>query len=153
MKKMNGTIKNILVPIDMSNTSKVLAHYASVFANRFGAKVHVLHVFQEYEGITKMILTNKVLENLMDELHDSGKKEIEDFCKKHFDRSLDYELSFANGSPFKEILDAVKVKDIDMVIMGTHGKTRIDHFFVGKTADRVVRRSNCPVMTVRVTSW
>ena len=153
MKTMNNSIKTILVPIDFSDTSRALAYYAKVFAEKFEAKVHLLHVFQEYEGITKMVLTNKVLENLMDELKDSGVKEMEDFCKKHFNGKVEYEASFAKGDPFKEILDTIKEKDIDLVIMGTHGKSRFDHLFFGKTADRVVRRSDCPVMTVRVTSW
>jgi nucleotide-binding universal stress UspA family protein len=94
-----------------------------------------------------------VLENLMDELNDSSEKEMGEFCRKFIDKRIEYETIFSKGDPFKEILETIKEKNIDMVIMGTHGKSRLDHFFFGKTADRVVRRANCPVMTVRVTSW
>ncbi|MBN1572821.1 MAG: universal stress protein [Deltaproteobacteria bacterium] len=153
MEDLNRPIKNILVPVDFSETSRVLAHYANIFSEKFKAKIHLLHVFQEYEGLTKLVLTNKVLENLMDELDDSGVKEMGDFCRKYIDKNVEYETLFLKGDPFKEILETIKDRNIDLVIMGTHGKTRFDHFFFGKTADRVVRNANCPVMTVRVTSW
>ena len=55
----------------------------------------------------------------------------------------------AEGLPFTEILRVAREKDIDLIVMGTHGHTGLAHVFLGSVADKVVRRAPCPVLTVR----
>lgn len=55
----------------------------------------------------------------------------------------------AEGTPFEEIVRFARDKDIDLIVMGTHGHTGLAHLFLGSVAEKVVRRAPCPVLTVR----
>jgi nucleotide-binding universal stress UspA family protein len=61
-----------------------------------------------------------------------------------------YEVQFKEGEPFLEIIQMAKKESVDLIVMGTHGRTGLDHVLFGSTAEKVVRRSSCPVLTVRL---
>jgi nucleotide-binding universal stress UspA family protein len=62
----------------------------------------------------------------------------------------DVEKAVVRGVPFVEIIRTAKDKNADMIVIGTHGRTGIDHMLFGSTAEKVVRKSYCPVLTVRM---
>ena len=62
----------------------------------------------------------------------------------------DVEQAVVRGVPFVEIIRTAKEKNADMIVIGTHGRTGIDHMLFGSTAEKVVRKSPCPVLTVRM---
>ena len=62
----------------------------------------------------------------------------------------DVEKAVVRGVPFVEIIRTAKEKNADMIVIGTHGRTGIDHMLFGSTAEKVVRKSPCPVLTVRM---
>ncbi len=65
-------------------------------------------------------------------------------------RFKNYEIFFQEGEPFVEIIHRAKKDSVDLIVMGTHGRTGLDHVLFGSTAEKVVRKSPCPVLTVRL---
>jgi len=58
-------------------------------------------------------------------------------------------IATRQGSPFLQIITYVKEHDIDMIVMGTHGRSGLPHVLIGSVAERVVRKAPCPVLTIR----
>ena len=65
-------------------------------------------------------------------------------------RVKDVEKVVERGVPFVEIIRTAKEKNADLIVIGTHGRTGIDHMLFGSTAEKVVRKAHCPVLTVRI---
>jgi nucleotide-binding universal stress UspA family protein len=74
---------------------------------------------------------------------------MEDFCRGKFDEEVRYQTEVVMGIPFEEILKRAKSLSADLIVVGTHGRTGLEHVLVGSTAERLVRRSTIPVLTVR----
>jgi len=87
-------------------------------------------------------------------LRTSQKKENDRQLRIHYvgkmGRFQNYQILFKEGEPFVEIIRKAKRDSVDLIVMGTHGRTGLDHVFFGSTAEKVVRKSPCPVLTVRL---
>lgn len=90
----------------------------------------------------------------MEEFWASQKKEVDQEIKTHYLQKMEgfenYQVLFKEGEPFLEIIRTAKIESADLIVMGTHGRTGLDHIFFGSTAERVVRKAPCPVMTIRL---
>jgi nucleotide-binding universal stress UspA family protein len=82
--------------------------------------------------------------------HDRAERAVEDAVAMLHD-DLPVETATVEGVPKATILDYVEDERMDMVVMGTHGRTGLDHYLIGSVAEKVVRRSPVPVVTVRLT--
>lgn len=143
-------IKNILVPIDFSDTSKVLAEYATVFGKNFDAKLYIIHVVEDFGKYARLSIPHISMDKIIEEVYEAAKKELGDFCTENFKGKVKYECILSKGEVHEDIFKATKERDIDIIIMGTHGSSGLDRIFFGSTADRVLRWAKCPVMTVNL---
>ncbi len=143
-------IKNILVPIDFSDTSKVLAEYAIIFGKNFDAKIHVIHVVEDFSKYARLSVPHISIDKVTEEIYEAAKKGLDKFCNENFKGNVKYESILSKGEAHKEIFKAAKEGDIDIIIIGTHGSSGLDKIFFGSTADRVLRGAECPVMTVNL---
>jgi nucleotide-binding universal stress UspA family protein len=80
----------------------------------------------------------------------SATKEMDKWAGEAAVKVKDVEKAVVRGVPFVEIIRTAKDKNADMIVIGTHGRTGIDHMLFGSTAEKVVRKSSCPVLTVRM---
>ena len=147
MKKIN----TILVPVDFSNASKAVAEYAVLFAKQFKAKLHIIHVVETLDDYTGIYVPHISLDSVMNEIEQAAKKELNKYCNEYFEGIVDYEFQLLQGDVSKQVLSILQEKKHDLVIIGTHGTSALDHLFFGSTAERVVKKAECPVMTVKVT--
>jgi universal stress protein A len=142
-------IQRILVPVDFSISSMRALEYANFLAQRFDAKVDVLHVWKpaEYAGDAMVVLTRSEPElTLSTFLRNHADQQLSDFLKgiPHSDRMLE------SGDPAATIVRVATEGSYDMLVMATHGRTGLSHLMMGSVAEKVVRLAPCPVVTCRI---
>jgi nucleotide-binding universal stress UspA family protein len=144
--------KKILFCTDFSENAHWAFTYALKLARTFQSKLLILHVTPE--PIHPEQLTIYLSEERLEELKASQKKELDknftvDYLQK-MEGFKDYHLVVVEGEPFYEIIQLARKESVDLIVMGTHGRTGLDHVLFGSTAERVVRKAPCPVLTIRL---
>ena len=140
-------LKKILMPTDFSEPSRVALRYAQEFADRFGASLNILHVIEDF------YLPGPSADGYMP--MPGYFEEMEVRVKAEFDKCLSSEkrqgvvTTIKRGNPFIEIVRYAKDQDVDLIVMGTHGRGPVAHLLMGSVAEKVVRKAPCPVLTVR----
>ena len=142
----------ILVPTDFSPPSDAALEYARAIAKRFGATLHVLHILDDpYRTAFASEVYVPELEGLRDELLADAVARLKDRLQASDVRELRATTAAVIGMPSSSIVDYAGLHDIDLIIMGTHGRGGMSHLLMGSVAERVVRTAPCPVLTVRET--
>jgi len=145
------TLRNVLVATDFSEPSDAALLYGRELATKYGATLHVLHVAQN------IYLTTFGAENYTAVLPDL-QQQIEDDARRYLHELLiDSDRSgpptvpviLTSASPAIAIVDYAKDHNVDIIVMGTHGRGALAHVVMGSVAERVVRFAPCPVLTVR----
>jgi nucleotide-binding universal stress UspA family protein len=141
-------LKKILVPIDFSECSRKALQYALPFARQFDAALTLLYVVEPipYTGSEHYEMNLPLLEKQMRE---GAEKNLAELAEKEIGDRARVEKSVRSGRPFAEIINAAETRDIDLIVISTHGHTGLKHVLLGSTAERVVRHAPCPVLVVR----
>ncbi len=144
------TITRILVATDFSDASTAALAYARLFAERFSASIHLLHVL---EDLASHAWTTEVYVAALPGVHEEMERQARERLEQQMpaaDRErFQAVLALRGGSPFVEIVRYAHDEGIDLIVMGTHGRGPIAHVLLGSVAERVVRKAHCPVLTVR----
>ncbi|MGF1464914.1 MAG: universal stress protein [Sandaracinaceae bacterium] len=141
-------IERVLCPVDFSPGSERALAYAVFLRRQLGAEVHVLHVYQ----LPVYALPDGALlpgPEFTVRLQDDSNKALQEMLDQHPDEELDGHL--VEGVPHAEIIRRAKELDCDLIVMGTHGRTGLERLLLGSVAERVVRTSEVPVLTVPLT--
>ncbi|MFH0735065.1 MAG: universal stress protein [bacterium] len=142
-------IKKILVPIDFSDYSKNALKYAVQFAKFFEAKIYLIYVIEPMVYPSDFSLGQVSIPSTEYDMQDRAKAELESLILTDIPASLKPEAIIKAGKPFVEIIDTASDLDIDLIIIATHGHTGMEHLLFGSTAEKVVRKAPCPVLTLR----
>lgn len=142
-------IKRILFPTDFSEGALNALPYAVDIARSYGAKLYMLHVIYDIATASGLHVPHISVDEMYKELDASARKELEKFGADIIKDIKDVEYSVIRGIPYEEILKFAKEKQIDLIVIGTHGRKGLDRVLFGSTAERVVRNASCPVLTVR----
>jgi len=144
--------KRILVPMDFSAPSDAALEYARVVAGRFGASLHLLHVAEDpYRAIYSAEVFVPEVEGLRDQILDDSLGRLADKLQPSDVDELRATAEAVIGTPAGSIVEYAAGHDIDLIVMGTHGRGGMSHLLMGSVAERVVRTASCPVLTVRRT--
>jgi nucleotide-binding universal stress UspA family protein len=144
-------IRQILVPTDFSATSDAALDYAREVATRFGATLRLLHVvhdpFANGPLASDAFVTDTpgVRTTILDEF----KTRLADRLTDRDREALGATAEVVFGQAAETIVDYAAGGRIDLIVMGTHGRTGMAHLLLGSVAERVVRTAHCPVLTVR----
>lgn len=135
--------KHILVPTDFSDASERALSAAIELAVAFKARVTLLHIWNVpvmgyAEGLTWPI----------DEMKVAARTSLSELRERVAKRVPETEAVLERGLEWERILDVVKKQDVDLVVMGTHGRRGLPRLLLGSVAEKVVRLSTVPVMTV-----
>jgi nucleotide-binding universal stress UspA family protein len=133
----------ILFPLDLSETSPVIAKHVLSMAQKFGAELHVLNVVPTYDGPT--FASYNIV---MDEIKEDAEKAIKEFCGENFPGLQNIVIHVSVGHTGRQVLKYADNNGIDLIIMGTHGRSGLGKVFFGSVAQRVVQSSTIPVLTV-----
>ena len=143
-------VDKILVPLDFSPASKRALQHAVSMASFYNSTIYTLTVFDkkfkeygvDHEKHTSVIVKGEKI-RLWEEFPELL-REID--CHLPHTRLKRMLLS---GDPFSKIESVVQKKEIDLIVMGTNGRTGLEHFFIGSVAEKVIRSVDCSVMTIR----
>ncbi len=145
-----STIRRILVPTDFGESSAPSVRLAVQLADKFAAELIVLHVVQD----TALVMPEAVMPTPvpgpdLGQLVESAKAGLADLVERmNLDRFRP-QLEVRVGSPVSEIVAAAADLKADLLCVGTHGRTGLAHLLLGSQAERLVRESPCPVLTVK----
>jgi nucleotide-binding universal stress UspA family protein len=145
-------IKKILFATDFSENSRWALKYALSFAQKYEAKLHILHVIQQPAYPLGMYaeISFDAMDKFNRNLSGITEKEMQQLCQTDLGGFTNYEATILSGTPFLEIIRTAKEKEADLIVVGTHGRTGLDHVLFGSTAEKVVRKAPCPVVSVRL---
>lgn len=145
-------IKNILVPTDCSEVSQHALEYAIRFAKQFDASLTLLMVTVS-EPLTILndygYFSPELHQKLIHESDRRARTDLEEFWKEMAEDEIKAKLVNMKGDPFTEIVRFAGENHIDIIIMGTHGRTGLKHVLMGSVAEKVVRYSQQPVLTIK----
>jgi nucleotide-binding universal stress UspA family protein len=144
-------LARIVCPTDFSPTSSRAVDYAATLAESFGAELVLLHIIPEMTYPIRSFGMSYSLEHIQEELHEKAKESLERRADeaKQAKPGLNVRCALRDGEAHEETLALATEESADMIVMGTHGHTGITHALLGSTAEKVVRLSSCPVLTVR----
>ena len=161
-------IDKILLPIDGSETCQKSYDYAKEYALKFGSKVTVVYVEEGYSDLfkrgSKFYDIDQVVaeylgpdtdakdlrENQKDEILDDLIQKILDNAKDFFEKdNVAVETVVLKGKPADKIIDYSEENNFDMIIICTHGMSRLKRFTLGSTTNKVVHHSKVPVLVIR----
>lgn len=141
----------ILLPTDLSEASAAAARHAFALADRFGAEVHVLHVVEEIASTVPEAAAHMASfpDDYMAQARANAEKALAAWLPSDVAGGREVVRAVQEGAPLTRILDYARDHQIDLIVMGTLGRTGLAHFLIGSVAERVVRHAPCPVLTVR----
>jgi universal stress protein A len=146
-------IKTILTPVDFSACARAALDHALFFAERFDARVHVLHVWDTPPSMRSdtLVYGEDGQQLVSDFASHAATREMEEFLAGLDEKSrAKVEIFVEHGEPVETIVQVAGRDDYDLVVMGTHGRTGISQLLMGSVAEKVVRQAPCPVLTVRL---
>jgi universal stress protein A len=138
-------LKRILVPHDFSETSEAAVRYAVALARNFTAQLYVLHVGEKAQSD----LETEFPLGLDGAVQDATRERLLRILSPAEQAELNPQFALRPGTPAHQIVQFAKDEDIEMIVMGTHGRGVIGHAMLGSVAEKVVRTAPCPVLTVR----
>jgi len=141
-------LTRVLVPIDFSETCKAALPWATFLAASFDSEVILFNVTEKFpiDYLMGAELTNHVITPLMKQAEEALQRMAADLKSS---TGVTASVVVRDGTPYKEICHAAKELHADLIALTTHGYTGLKHFWLGSTAERVVRHARCPVLVVR----
>jgi nucleotide-binding universal stress UspA family protein len=148
---MAPSLRRILVPTDFSETADVALDYAKQLATTMGASLHLLHVFTDPYAVAACApevhaaVPSEARERARDEAHQCLFERLDSTEEQRFRGTR----GIVRGLTAPQIVAYAASQDIDLIVMGTHGRRGVAHLLLGSVAEHVVRTATCPVLTVR----
>jgi nucleotide-binding universal stress UspA family protein len=139
--------KQILFPVDLSEVSPKVVPYVREMAEKFEAEVHLLFVARILQHFTSIYVPHPSISKFEEELVKGAEKKLQEFIEEYF-KDAPCKAKVILGDAAQEVLNYVQSEGIDLVIMGTHGRKGLEHIIFGSVAERVVKQSPVPVLTV-----
>jgi nucleotide-binding universal stress UspA family protein len=144
-------IRSILLPTDFSDCASYALGYAASLARTFGSSIVCVHVIEPmvptvgYSGMTEPL----PIADIADQLENSAERELPKLGGREEFAGLEVEEVIAHGEAAAEIVRVAKDKNVDLIVISSHGRTGLGRILFGSTAEAVVRHASCPVLVVK----
>lgn len=140
-------VKNVLFAADFSATSQAALPYATAICRHFGSTLHTAHVISE-AGL--LMMTGGVdyagLGTIYEDAHTEAKERIEQMLTPF--EEIPHRNHVRHGQVWSNLASIIKENDIDLIVVGTHGRTGLGKLLLGSVAEDILRHAPCPVLTV-----
>jgi nucleotide-binding universal stress UspA family protein len=151
---MTDSLNRILVPVDFSAHSEKAIRFATTLANKFGARLSLLHVVEDpfVTGAWQAEVFVPNIPELLNDLIKAAQTQMTERQKELATHGVAVESAVISGRPATAIVEYASTGQFDLIVMGTHGRTGFSHALLGSVAERVVQKAPCPVLSVRETT-
>jgi len=148
---MSVTFERILFPTDFSELANSALGYAVELANKYEADLHCIHVVDDaYQYWSAMGPESIPVGPPAEDLLELGRSRMKAFEQEYLaELNKPATTHVCMGRPFAEIIAYARAQDVQLIVMGTHGRGAIAHVLLGSTTEKVVRKACCAVLTVR----
>jgi len=137
-------VKKILVPVDFSENSKKILEAAGYFSGMCEAELHVVFVVQSFDDYSGFFVPHMPVAKFEEEMVQAAEQKMEKFLEDQ----KGVQAKVLVGDVAEEIIRHAEDSGMDLIIMGTHGYKGLEKVMFGSVAEKVVRSSPCPVMTI-----
>jgi nucleotide-binding universal stress UspA family protein len=137
-------IRRILFPTDFSENSEYALMYALAFARQFDATLTVLHVVHVPPQMPELNIGA-----ILDRMVKHAERNLSKLIREAGETRVAMHPEVRLGVDYREITAFAEKEKMDLIVMGTHGRTGMAHALLGSVAERVVRHAPCPVLTVK----
>lgn len=149
-------LTRILVATDFSESSAAALRYGVALAQQFGATLHVLHAAGRHD-LQIMVERQRVIDAFLQdptssEHHNAARELMGELLTPAETQAIKSEFvlrACGPAGPWAEIVRYAKERQLNLIIVGTHGRGLVGHLLMGSVAEKVVRTAPCPVLTVR----
>jgi nucleotide-binding universal stress UspA family protein len=144
-------VRTILLPTDFSECGNYALPYATSLARKFGASIICVHVIEPivptvgYSGMTEPL----PIADISDQLEVSAERELPKIAECEECAGLEVEELIVHGEAASEIVRVAKDRQVDLIVVSSHGRTGLGRILFGSTAEAVVRHASCPVLVVK----
>lgn len=135
---------NILLPTDGSDGSKDAFEHALELAKTYGSTIHALYVVEPVHS------ADVGMERILEAMRAEGERIVAETEERANSAGIEASKDVRIGSPHREILEYAEENGVDLIVMGTHGRTGLNRYLLGSVTEKVVRLSDVPVLTVRM---
>ena len=143
-------LKKVLVPTDFSESARHALTYGISFAREYEAELTLLHVVENLTVGYASDLFPVPMAEVFQEISGYARTELAKLGEEARAKNVTVAEVVVQGKPSAEIMRFARETEVDMIVLGTHGKGMLDQALFGSTTERVVRRAPCPVLTVRL---
>ncbi len=141
-------VKKILCAVDFSDMSSKVADYAQTMAKAMSSSVKVIYIAPSLSQYVGFHVPPTSIENFVGEIVSGAEKTMDIFIQENFSE-IEVTGQVLTGYAAEEILKYADQEDMDMIIMGTHGRKGIDRVLFGSVAEKIVKSAPIPVLTIR----
>lgn len=138
---------NVLIPTDGSDQAEVAAGHGIDIADKFDGRIHAFNVV-DVTGLAGAADAGYLLDSVVEGLEEVGQQATDMVAAMAREVGVESVSSIEQGTPHREILEYVESHEIDLIAMGSHGRTGLDRLLLGSVAERIVRSADVPVLTV-----
>ena len=137
-------IKKVLVPVDFSENSKKVLEAAGYFSGMCQAELNAVFVVQSFDDYSGFFVPHMPVAKFEEEMVEAAENKMESFLEKH----KNVKAKVLVGDVAEEIIRHAEESGMDLIVMGTHGYKGLEKVMFGSVAEKVVRSSPCPVLTI-----
>ncbi len=141
-------LQKIICALDLSEHSKTVAEYACMLAKATNASIVAVYAAPTLTQYTGFHVPPNTIDSFVGEIVSGAEKAMAQFVSENFE-GVETKAEVVVGYAAEEILEIAAKEDADMIVMGTHGRKGIDRILFGSVAERVVKNSHLPVLTIR----
>ena len=145
---MSLSLKRIICALDLSEHSRAVADYARNFAKLTGASIVAVYAAPTLTQYTGFHMQPSAIDSFVGEIVSGAERSMSEFMAENF-KEVEARGIVVVGYAAEEILAMAEKEHADLIIMGTHGRKGIDRILFGSVAEKVVKNSTCPVLTIR----
>ncbi|MGB9635801.1 MAG: universal stress protein [Thermoplasmata archaeon] len=147
-EKSTRPVKNILIATDGSEGMSAVYTLALDLAKNLGAKLFGVYVvdFTPFAGMPE----DEIIVQTKTKLYDIGWNVLNQLKRRALENGLEIDVILEEGAPAERILKVAKKLEVDMIILGTTGRSALDKILLGSVADYVIKNARCPVLAVRI---